>query len=179
MLTTQRLTLRPWRGEDLDFLAALCADPVVMEHFPRTLSREESREFIERQTAQHDARGYCYFAAEWQEAKRLIGFVGLSDQTYDAPFNPSVDIGWRIHPDAWGRGLATEGAAACLAYAFDELGLDSVVSVAPTVNVGSIRVMEKIGMRSEGTFKHSALGSYPFLETCALYRARRPAKTSE
>lgn len=173
MLTTERLLLRAWRDEDEPALARLCADPEVMRHFPRPMTADEVGAFLERQRAQLAARGHCYFAAEHRESGRLVGFVGLSHQTYEAAHNPSVDIGWRLAREVWGQGLATEGARACLELAFGELALPLVVAVAPAVNRASLRVMEKLGMTEAGTFEHPCLVDCPRLQPCVLYEARR------
>ncbi|MEM6772576.1 MAG: GNAT family N-acetyltransferase, partial [Bacteroidota bacterium] len=84
-------------------------------------------------------------------------------------FTPCTDIGWRLHPDVWGQGLATEGARACLDFAFGELGLDQVVAVAVKQNAPSIRVMEKLGMEYDLEFIHPALVESPRLSRCVLY----------
>lgn len=60
---------------------------------------------------------------------------------------PTVEVGWRLHPDHWGVGLATEGGRASLEYAFDRVGLDRVISIYDPENVASGRVMAKLGMR--------------------------------
>ena len=95
-------------------------------------------------------------------------------QTYEAPFTPITDIGWRLKKSAWGKGYATEGAKVCLDYAFKQLKLDSVASVCPTVNIPSENVMKKIGMTKQGTFKHPKLTDYPKLEECVWYKIENP-----
>ena len=173
MLTTPRLTLRPWRDSDLTAMAAINANPGVMRYFPAVQTEEQTAAFITRQQRQQEERGFCYFAAELRQTEALVGFVGLSYQDYAAPFTPAVDIGWRLHPDVWRRGLATEGAAACLAHAFGKLGLESVVAVAVLANAPSFGVMQKIGMQPGGEFDHPALADYPTLKRCRWYSARR------
>ena len=72
--------------------------------------------------------------------------IGLSEQSYEAPFTPCVDIGWRLKPTFWHMGLATEGAKRCLKYGFQDIQLSKIFSVAPVINTPSIHVMKKIGM---------------------------------
>ena len=67
------------------------------------------------------------------------------------------ELGWSIHPDVQGRGLAPEGAAELLRLGFDELGLHRIVAEADSRNAGSIRVMEKLGMRREALFVEAEL----------------------
>ena len=62
------------------------------------------------------------------------------------------EIGWSLHPDAQGRGLATEGAREMLRLGFDELGLHRIVAGCDSRNTASLRVMERLGMRREAEF---------------------------
>lgn len=75
LFTSERLGFRPWMHNDLDEFAAMNADPMVMEHFPKPLSRKESAEFLDRLFKHYAAHGYCYFAAEVLENRELIGFT--------------------------------------------------------------------------------------------------------
>ena len=118
--------------------------------------------------------GFCYFAVEELESKAFIGFIGLSEQHYEAFFNPSVDIGWRLDPRYWGKGYATEDAKLCLEYAFEVVELQQVVSVCPEINSNSERVMQKIGMSEVAVFDHPLLASSPVLTRCLLYRMNNP-----
>ena len=76
----------------------------------------------------------------------LIGYIGLTEPNFLPEVMPSVEIGWRLDPLAWGRGLATEGAKAALAFGFEDLHLEGVVSICEPDNVSSSRVMERLGM---------------------------------
>ncbi|MEO0732470.1 MAG: GNAT family N-acetyltransferase [Bacteroidota bacterium] len=174
MIATNRLSLRPWQLTDLPALAEINADERVMRYFPRTQSAADTEAFLERMIVHQEKHGYCYFAAETRYDGRLIGFIGLAYQTYAADFTPCTDIGWRLHPDVWGQGYATEGARGCLDFAFYDLGLPEVYAVAVAQNAPSIRVMEKIGMRHHSTFAHPALADFPELERCVAYVIEKP-----
>jgi len=169
MLETDRLSLRPWKLEDLPDLQQLCSDPVVMEHFPHTLNEAETKAFLKRLMDEYSKRGYTYFRAERKDTNAFIGFVGLAYQDYESPCTPNVDIGWRLLPEAWGKGFATEGARFCLNYAFEVLKLDRVVAVCTKGNTNSERVMERIGMTRKGSFKHPALDAFPEVQECWWY----------
>jgi RimJ/RimL family protein N-acetyltransferase len=168
--------LRRWREGDLDPFAAISADAVVMEHFPRPLTREESAAIIESQERSFDALGYGLWALEVPGEVELGGFVGLVDVEPRLPFAPAVEIGWRMAGELWGRGLASEAARLALAYAFKELALEEVVSMTAERNTRSRAVMERIGMRRDlaGDFLHPALPRGHALEPHVLYRLRRP-----
>jgi len=131
---TARLELRQWREDDLALFAALNADPETMRFFPSALTREQSDSLAERARAQIAERGWGLWAVEVFDSDRFIGFVGLAEPRFEAHFTPAVEVGWRLARDAWGRGYATEGGRAALAFAFDELGLDEVVSFTAVVN---------------------------------------------
>jgi RimJ/RimL family protein N-acetyltransferase len=174
-LTTERLVLRRWRDADLDAYAALNADPEVMEHFPSTLTREESRRSIEIIEARFGDLGYGLWAAEVPEVASCIGFIGLNPATFDAPFTPAVEVGWRLARRHWGNGYATEGARAALAFGFDTLGLDEIVSFTTPGNRRSWRVMEKIGMTRDPAddFDHPVIADGHPLRRHVLYRISR------
>jgi len=157
----------------------LCSNPEVMEHFPSTLNDEETKHFLQRLIDHHEKYGYSYFACELKDTGAIIGFIGLAYQTYDSPCTPAVDIGWRLLPSAWGKGYATEGAKACLEFAFQTLNLDEVVSVCTTTNIGSEKVMQRIGMTKRGSFEHPKLKDYPELQACLWYAAARSGESSD
>lgn len=175
MIRTPRLLLRPWRASDREPFAALNADPEVMEFFPSCLSREESDGVAARIEAHHREHGFCFFAAELVGSVPFIGFIGISNVPFEAPFTPAVEIGWRIARPYWNRGLATEGASAVLKYAFLVLQLPEIVSFAVSANIASRRVMEKIGMKHDraGDFDHPRLPQDHPLKRHVLYRMNR------
>jgi RimJ/RimL family protein N-acetyltransferase len=151
VLSTDRLLLRRWRQEDLDPYAELCADPAVMRWIGngRVRTREECAKAISAFERAWDEHGFGLFALELQASGRLIGFVGLSVPDFLPEILPSVEIGWRLAADQWGKGLATEGARATLAFGFGQAGLDRIVSIHQVGNDASGRIMEKLGMRLE------------------------------
>lgn len=149
---------------------AVSSNAEVMRYFPYIANEAQTKAFILRQQKQQAERGYCFFAAELRETKKVIGFIGLSYLEMDVEFAPCVEIGWRLHPGVWGKGLAPEGARACLDFGFNELGLDAIYSDTPVINLPSQAVMRKIGMTEYCTFKHPGLGDFPEIETCVTYR---------
>lgn len=176
-LRTERLVLRQWRDDDRDPWAALNADPAVMEHFPGTLSRAETDAFVDRHTAMLDEQGWGLWAVEVPGTASFIGFTGLLAPGFEVPERPDgcVEVGWRLAAEHWGRGYAPEAARAALAFAFDEIGLDEVVSFTAVGNAKSRRVMEKIGMSPEREFDHPRLPPGHRVARHVLYRIGRPA----
>ncbi len=173
-LRTPRLVLRSWRESDLAPFAELNADPRVMQHFPSVLTRAESDAMVTRLNDAITKRGFGFWAVEVQASEELIGFVGLSVPSFEAPFMPCVEIGWRIAFRHWGKGFASEGARASLDAAFGELGLAEVVSFTTITNERSKRVMERLGMRHDARddFDHPLLPEGHALRRHVLYRIR-------
>ncbi len=178
---TPRLVLRAWRDADLGPFAALNADPEVMRHFPAPLSRAESDAVAARIRADMAARGFGFWAVEVPGAAAFAGFVGLSVPRFAPPFaaseRPCVEVGWRLAREHWGRGYATEAAAAALAVAFGRLGLAEVVAFTAPGNARSRAVMERLGMRRDPAddFDHPLVAAGHPLRRHVLYRAKRPA----
>jgi RimJ/RimL family protein N-acetyltransferase len=171
-LRTDRLLLRRWRADDREAFAAMNADPRVMEHFPALLSREESDERYERIQAHFQQHGFGLWAVEIPDEAPLVGFIGLGIPRFEAHFTPCVEIGWRLAPEYWGRGLATEGARAALKFGFESLQLPEIVSYTVPANVRSRRVMEKLGMTHDAgdDFDHPLVPSGHPLSRHVLYR---------
>lgn len=170
--TTERLVLRQWRPEDREPFAALNASLEVMEHFPSTMTKEQSDALADRFEGQIDERGWGAWAVERKDGGAFIGFIGLVPVSFEADFTPAVEIGWRLGRPYWGHGYATEGALASLEYAFKELGLDRVVSFTALTNLRSEAVMMRIGMTRVGEFDHPRLPEGHPLRRHVIYEVR-------
>ena len=171
-LITNRILLRRWQESDREPFRALNADARVMEFFPALLKPEESDQAITRVELHFERYGFGFYAAELIETGKFIGFIGLNIPSFDAPFMPAVEIGWRLAHAAWGRGLATEGAHAVVRHALETLEIAELVSFTTAANLRSRRVMEKIGMvRDEAAdFEHPDLPAGHPLRPHVLYR---------
>ena len=110
------------------------------------------------------------FAVDKLENGEFIGFIGLSEQTYEADFTPCIDIGWRIKRSEWNKGFATEGAKRCLDYALNDLKIKEIYSVAPKINTKSEHIMKKIGLKKQYEFEHPSLINNERLKICVLYK---------
>lgn len=174
-LKTKRLLLRPWKESDLEPFAQLNADPRVMEYFPAVLSCKESDDLAKRMIAKLETQGWGFWAVSIPEIADFIGFIGLAKLSFDAPFTPAVEIGWRIAFEHWGNGYAAEGARAALAYGFETLHLNEIVSFTAVPNMRSRRVMEKIGMHHDpkDDFDHPKIAEGHPLKKHVLYRLRQ------
>jgi [ribosomal protein S5]-alanine N-acetyltransferase len=163
-LVTPRLRLRPLRPDDAPALHAIYADPRVAAWIGQhTLADVEAE--IAKHVATQAARGWSFLAVEELESGRLLGDCGLQ------PFEqrgPEVELGYDLHPDAWGRGIATEAARAVMAAAFGPWGVERVVAVVKPDHVASQRVLAKAGLAPSG--ERAAYGEARML----LYAADRP-----
>jgi RimJ/RimL family protein N-acetyltransferase len=175
VLHTPRLTLRPWRDDDVAAFAAMFADPAVMEFLMPVTDKVAIEAIVGRVRAHFDQHGFGWWAAELRKTGAFVGFVGLSYIPFEAHFTPAVEIGWRLAGAYWGQGYATEGARASLAAAFTRLGLAEIVAITVPANARSWRVMERIGMTHDPTddFDHPRLAEGDPLRRHVLYRIGR------
>jgi RimJ/RimL family protein N-acetyltransferase len=174
-LETERLILRGWEERDIAPFAVMNADTRVMEHFPSVLTFEESRATVERLRDGAARHGFHFQPIEEKATGQFAGFVGIAPVPSNLPFAPAVEIGWRLPVELWGKGYASEAAAAWLDYAFDKLDLDEVVSFAVEANHRSRAVMSRIGMTQDidRSFQHPALAADHSLALHVLYRIAR------
>jgi RimJ/RimL family protein N-acetyltransferase len=152
-----------------------------MEHFPATLSREESDALADRIEAHFAKHGYGFWAVELVGVAPFIGFVGLAVPRIEAHFTPCVEIGWRLAPQFWGQGIAVEAALAALKYGFEMLQLKEIVAYTVTANTKSRRVMEKLGMTHDpqDDFDHPSLPEGHPLRRHVLYRVGHAVHASQ
>jgi RimJ/RimL family protein N-acetyltransferase len=145
VLSTERLTLRPFAPENVDDLHELLTDVDVRRHLLDDVV--VSREWVEEEILSSQARfvesGCGLWTLEERSRDSLVGFVGFR------PFfdPPELQLLYGLLPSHWGRGLATEAAAAAVDYAFGVLGLDEVRAATDAPNTASIAVLQRLGMR--------------------------------
>lgn len=178
-LFSERLVIRNWRDSDRAFFHRINSDEAVMAFFPFRRSRAETDRMLDRLVAHIETTGLGFFAVALGDSDRPIGFAGLCPQDVvpDLPAG-AVEIGWRLAPEHWGRGYATEAARRLLAYGFDTHDLAEIVSFAVWNNTRSLAVMERLGMQpvAGGDFDHPRVpDSHPQLKRHVLYRLTRAA----
>jgi RimJ/RimL family protein N-acetyltransferase len=161
-IDTERLTLRRWRPEDRDAFAAINADVEVMHWIGagRPLGRGLSDELVDRFEREWDERGFGLWAVSWRDdpAAELLGFCGLTVPMFLPEVLPAVEVGWRLAPATWGRGVATEAARRALEFGFDELGMREIIAIVAPENARSLRVVEKLGMTPRPDRYHASAG---------------------
>jgi RimJ/RimL family protein N-acetyltransferase len=173
-ILTERLVLRNWRDQDRELFHRINSDDQVMAFFPFRRDRQASDEMLDRLRTDIAGRGFGFAALEIRETGECIGFAGLHATTgLPSLREGTIEIGWRLAPEFWGKGFVTEAAEAWLDHGFRTLGFEEVVSFAVWNNKRSIAVMERIGMTAMPgrDFDHPGVpDTHPHLKRHVLYR---------
>lgn len=149
ILTTPRLLLQPIDDHHLTGLRELNSDPQVMRYITgRPETPDETLTMIARVKARWLEWGYSWWALIDRETGRLVGAGCIQHMQRDAA-NP-LEIGWRLRPDVWGKGYASEAARAMAGFAFEVLAVPQLLAVCHQENSDSARVMQRLGMRYRG-----------------------------
>ncbi|HEU0131957.1 MAG TPA: GNAT family N-acetyltransferase [Mycobacteriales bacterium] len=150
---TERLVVRELEETDAGALYELHRHPQVMDWLKSAPSTgpDEERARIAGWRGRGWPAGQGFHAMVEKATGRVVGLLVLK------PFDhlPYLDLGWRLHPDVWGRGYATEAARGGIRYAFEGLGLPEVAAVTLPDNARSRAVMERLGMTFAGDVVHA------------------------
>lgn len=148
-IQTPRLVIRSYEESDCDHWVELCNDDEIGRYLPPSepVTPADYADALRRRREMEQARGYCFWAVVERETNTYVGQCGLKPYELD---EAQTEMGYHYLPNTWGRGYATEAASAVLRYGFDTVGLERILAVADPNNVGSWRVMQKVGMRYAG-----------------------------
>jgi [ribosomal protein S5]-alanine N-acetyltransferase len=147
-LETQRLVLREFQREDFRELAPILADPQVMKFSPTgVLAIAQTQGKIENFITSYQKFGFGKWAVICKERDRLIGYCGIAVEQIDN--QEEKEIGYRLDSRFWGKGLATEAAAAAIQYGFEQFKFAFILGIVERANTASVRVLEKLGMQYE------------------------------
>lgn len=148
-IRTARLTLRALTMEDLEPFHVVFGDPEVMARIPSGVSRdlEHSRDRLQWMIDHQAEHGFSLWAVDESDTGEMIGDCGLLMMEGKGP---EVELAYHLARSRWGRGYASEVAAACVHYGLDELGIERIIAIADADHFVSRRVMEKVGMRYDG-----------------------------
>jgi RimJ/RimL family protein N-acetyltransferase len=152
-ITTERLIIREFRDDDWPAVLAYQSDPLYLRYYEWTdRSPEAVREFVQMFLDHQQAQPRIKFqlAVTLKENNQLIGNCGIRMETAGAT---EADIGFELAPQHWSKGFATEAARAIVAFGFTELGVHRIWAHAVADNVGSAKVLEKVGMQREGRLR--------------------------
>ena len=154
VLETERLLLRQLSTEDANFILELLNEPSFIRNIGdrgvRTIDDANSY-ILNGPVASYAKNGFGLYLVRLKETNESIGMCGLikRDTLED------VDIGYAFLPRFWSKGYAVEAARATKEYAKNVVGLSRIIAIVDPENEGSIRVLEKIGLKFEKTIKFS------------------------
>jgi RimJ/RimL family protein N-acetyltransferase len=144
---TPRLAFREITSDDLDDMAALLGDPQVMRYYPSPKSREEALAWITWNQRLYREYSVGLWLLTLRSTGAFVGDCGLTPQQVDGVTD--LEVGYHVRVALQGRGLATEAATACCAYARNVLGVDRLIAIIDPRNRPSQRVAEKLGLALE------------------------------
>jgi ribosomal-protein-alanine N-acetyltransferase len=173
-LTTARLLLRPFAMRDAPDVQRLCNVREIALNtllIPHPYPDGAAEEWIGAYPEKFEKGEALTFAITLREGNVLAGAIGMRIQRE----NDSAEIGYWIGVPFWGRGIATEAVQAVIDYGFDKLALNRIYAEHFTRNPASGRVLQKAGMRHEGTLRqvHKKWGEYVDAEMYAILRSDR------
>ncbi len=174
-IKTQRLLLRNFEKDDLEFFSSLMADPEVMQFsLSGPLSPEQAKESFAKRILLHSQKyGFGLLAVFIQDTQDFVGFVGLITQNIDG--TEEVELAYRLLPKYWSQGFATEAARAVCEYAFQSLHIERLISIIDPQNHKSTRVANKVGMHF---WKTSIFHGNPVSIYCLMKIAVVPFQSS-
>jgi len=146
--------------------------PDVVASLGSSPTRSDSDAIVDHINEERARDGWGLWAVDVAGGAPFIGMVGLHRVRAVLPCSPAVEVEWRLHPEHWGNGYATEAAAASLRFGFDEVGLEEIVAYTTTLNVRSQAVMERMGMRRDpaGDFDHPLVPAGSPFQRHVFYR---------
>lgn len=149
VLTTSRLRLEPINDAHFEGLFALNSDPGVMRFITgKPDTREDTHAMMERIASRRIEFGHSWLAFIELATGELIGAGAVQYLARDR--NNPLELAWRLRPDKWRQGFASEAAHALVGFGFDTLGADKLCAVCHPENRNSSRVMERLGMHYKG-----------------------------
>lgn len=148
VIETARLKLRTLTPGDVDDVYGIYSDPIAMEHYPSTRTREETIERIEVNLQRYEELGHGFWACVRKDDDAFLGNCGLLVQ--DVEGESLIEVGYHFLRKHWGHGYASEAAIACRDHAFETLDIDRVISLIVDANTPSIKVARRNGMTLRG-----------------------------
>lgn len=146
VLESERLRLRPWRGDDLDAFAVFTADSASTRFVGGTFSRDDTWRRIAMFLGHWELRGFGNWAIEEKATGELVGYGGL----WRPEGWPEPELMWGLITRYQGRGYATEAAGCARAFAYETLRWPTIVSYIAAENTPSRKVAERLGATRDG-----------------------------
>lgn len=140
-IETRRLSMRHWRASDFEFYASFFGDEDSAKYMGGALSRDKAWRSFAAGVGHWELRGYGMWAVESKASGRLVGGVGL----WRPEGWPELEVGYWLAEEARGRGFAAEAAIRSRQFAYENLGVDTLVSYIHPDNAPSQRVARSVG----------------------------------
>jgi len=163
MIETNRLIIRKFKAEDWEDLLEYLSDADVIRYSPYTIHTEEmAKKEVNERMNKEDVFAVCLI-----ETKKVIGELIYESYEFD-----STEIGFFFNTNYQGKGYAFEAASALINQAFNKLGVRRITAKCDVLNLKSQQLLERLGMRREGTlkkhiyFKYDAFGNPIWADTC-------------
>ena len=156
---TPRLILREFLEQDVDALFSMDSDPKVHAFLGKrpVEQKSESEKVIVQVRKQYQEHGIGRWAVILKETGDFVGWSGLKWETRLRPGMEYYDLGYRLKQKFWGLGIASESAAAAVAYGFTQIKLQKICGAAHIDNLGSIKVLKRLGLRFTERFEFGGM----------------------
>ncbi len=181
VLKTERLVLRPLRASDLDDLFEYTQDEETARYVTWNANQtiEQAEQFLNYVLSNYDQGKEAPWAIVWKETGKMIGTIDFIHLLLDD--NKQTELGYALSRQFWGKGIVTEAVARVMAYGFEELKLERIQARCMKPNIGSARVMEKVGMTYEGTLRRLIFikGAFHDVKMYAILRDEYAAVTQK
>lgn len=173
-LKTEHLILRQWKKEDLFHYSNLTSNKVVMQYFPKTLTKEQSDLAAMKFMGLLKEKSWGFWAVEEKLSGNFIGYAGLHEPKTKFPFSPCVEIAWRMEDKYWHNGYVLELGMRILDFAFEEIKLDEVVYFSSIHNIKAENIMQQLGMiKEKEIFHHPFVDKEDRLSEHYLYKIKK------
>jgi ribosomal-protein-alanine N-acetyltransferase len=166
-ITTTRLVLRPMRPDDAPEVFILRSDARILRYLTIAPAKtlDDALSFIEKITGYIQRNETAFYGITTKETDKLIGTCTIWNLQ---PQNRRAEVGYALHPDYWGKGLAPEALAALIDFGFNVMKLHSLEAHVAPENTASIRVLEKTGFVKEAHFRENHFHEGKFFDS-AVY----------
>lgn len=161
IIESDRLIFREFTEGDIDKLFLLLSDPIIMKYCSGPMNLTAVQKWLDVAIEYYKKYGYDYWAVYERSTGDFIGQIGILNQEIDGEQEDC--LAFMIGQKYWNKGYATEGAIACINYAFKYLKLEKLVATVEKENFHSISVLKKIGMEYVGERNYAGEKVYLYL----------------
>ena len=175
VLETERLILREWQDDDAEALFRSFGREEVLKYIPieKHQDAERSLQTIQRFRKRfHELQSGLVWAIQRKDTGEVIGETGINEWM---PDHFRITIGYSFNPDHWGHGFATEAVGRNVKFAFEEFPLfkvNRIEALTDPANIGSIKVLEKLGFKKEAHIRQGEFQKGEFVDSLMFAKLR-------